>query len=745
MHTSARSILVLSALLTTNQALPQSVSFLAPQEFDVGEQPGSMAVADFNRDGVNDIAVVISTPPPVASEGVAIMLGLGSGFETPQIVYRAPAAVFSVAAGDFNGDGIADLAVVANAPFSGPGSVVILLGTGDGTFGEPSSFMTGTSSPSRGLALGDFNGDGNLDAVATNMGPSNSLSVLLGNGDGSFQPANVIDLGIAPAVPWSVAAADFNEDGQLDVVVAVPGPSHFVCVLLGDGKGGLQPPVRYETGVGALAVAVGDFNRDGHFDVAVALGAGGVSVLLGNGDGTFQPASNYDAGVEPIWLAVGDFNNDAVPDLVVANYRSQDASVLFGNGDGTFQAPFNLDAGSSPQWVVAADFNGDGISDFAVSDYLGANVAVVLSNGDSSFRARPSLLRGMPTWASVAGDFNGDGVSDLAVSNNIVPGAIEVMLSRGDGTFGEPISTPLPGCAGQCGPVALAVADFNRDGELDIAVADANVGIVILLGNGDGTFQRGAIVPVGNIGFNTASLVVSDFNGDGIPDWAVSVERENLVVVALGNGNGTFRSVRGFIVESDPEAIAVADFNQDGFQDLVVTNLFSNSFSLLLGRGDGTFEAAQSHDLQHLSRAIGAGDFNGDGIPDVVVTRDQGGGNRHNSVLVFLGNGDGTFQPAAVFPGGIYNPFQIVVADLNGDGKQDLLIGNALANSLSVLLGDGEGRFEPAMTFATGNNPNSIAIGDFNGDGMLDLASANIPTDVGGYSISVLLNATPRP
>ncbi len=174
-----------------------------------------------------------------------------------------------------------------------------------------------------------------------------------------------------------------------------------------------------------------------------------------------------------------------------------------------------------------------------------------------------------------------------------------------------------------------------------------------------------------------------------------------------------------------------------------MTNRFSHSFSLLLGRGDGTFEPAQNHDTEQGSVAIAVGDFNGDAIPDVVVTRGQGGGDRHNSVLVFLGNGDGTFQPPNRFPGGIYNPFQLVVADLNGDGKQDLVIGNALANSLSVLLGDGDGRFEPAVTFATGNNPNSIAIGDFNRDGKPDLATANTLTDVGTYSISVLINDTP--
>src|SRR5262249_1496528 len=285
-----------------------------------------------------------------------------------------------------------------------------------------------------------------LDVVITNMAPWDSVSVLFGNGDGAFQPANVTELGVPYLVPWSVAVADFDEDGRLDVVVGLQSGSHFISVLLGDGEGGFQPPMTYETGLEAQAVAGGDFNRGGDSDVAVAFKGsffppqpGGVSVLLGNGDGTFQPASNYQAGAEPVRLAVGDFDNDGAPDLVVANQRSEDVSILFGRGDGTFAPSLNLDAGGTPQWVVTGDFNGDGISDFAVTDYLGANVAVVLSNGDRSFHARPSLLRGMPTWAASAGDFDGDGISDLAVTNNIVPGAIEVLLSNGDGSFRGPI------------------------------------------------------------------------------------------------------------------------------------------------------------------------------------------------------------------------------------------------------------------------------------------------------------------
>jgi len=155
------------------------------------------------------------------------------------------------------------------------------------------------------------------------------------------------------------------------------------------------------------------------------------------------------------------------------------------------------------------------------------------------------------------------------------------------------------------------------------------------------------------------------------------------------------------------------------------------------------FEPARNQDLGFGSKLIAAGDFNQDGFPDVVVTLDQGGGERHNSAFLFLGNGDGTFQAPSRFLGGIYNAGQLAVADLNGDGNEDLVIANATANSLAVLLGDGQGNFQPAITFATGNDPGSIAIGDFNNDGKPDLATANRQTDVGADSISVLINDTP--
>jgi hypothetical protein len=239
------------------------------------------------------------------------------------------------------------------------------------------------------VAVGDFNGDGKQDLVVTDAA-TNGVSVLLGNGDGSFQAAQGFAAGYSPDF---VAVADVNGDGKPDLVVADAGGyghSGGVSVLLGNGDGTFQAPRTFGAGLHPISVAVADFNGDGKPDLAVANLGGGVSVLLGNGDGTFQAAQNFAAGSAPESVAVGDFNGDGKSDLVVANNSSSNVSVLLGNGDGTFQAAQSFTTGSGPFSVAVGDFNGDGKLDLAVTN-VGAGVSVLLGNGDGTFQTPPEL------------------------------------------------------------------------------------------------------------------------------------------------------------------------------------------------------------------------------------------------------------------------------------------------------------------------------------------------------------------
>ena len=297
-------------------------------------------------------------------------------------------------------------------------------------------------------------------------------------------------------------------------------------------------------------------------------------------------------GTNPSAIAVGDFNRDGKLDLVVVNSSSNLLTILLGNGDGTFTPAPSPSTGDDPGSVVVGDFNGDGIPDLAVTNQADSNLTILLGNGDGTFMpgAFPSLYGAVP-YAVVAGDFNGDGKLDLAVANS--NDQVTILLGNGDGTFTPTASPPNTGNI----PVFLAVGDFNGDGWLDLAVANLDSdSITILLGNGDGSFTPAASsVPIpGPSNSAPFSLAVADFNQDGKPDLVVAVPSEGTMML-LGNGDGTFEPAASLpSTGTEPIALAVGDFNADGILDLAVSNAGSGNVTLLLGKGDGTFTAAVS-------------------------------------------------------------------------------------------------------------------------------------------------------
>jgi len=529
------------------------------------------------------------------------------------------------------------------------GSVSVLLGNGDGTFEAGVEY--GVGSKPNSLATGDLNGDGYLDLAVAN-GESHTFSIYLGNGDGTFQPG--VDYGGISSSTY-MAIGDFDEDGHLDLVM--PGDRSRLSIFLGNGDGTFQAPAS-DAGF-ADAVVVEDFNGDHHLDLTtVHTDRNKVSIVFGNGDGTFQAPLTYLAGTDPQSVATEDFNGDGHVDLAVANAGSNNVSVLLGNGDGAFQTAVNYGAGDNPHSVAIGALNGDGYLDLAVANAGSNNVSVLLGNGDGTFRTAVNYGAGDNPYSVAIGDFNGDGHSDLAVANSAYDtrgtSNVSVLLGNGDGTFQARVDYG----AGDW-PHSVAIGDFDGDGHLDLAVLAIDIddpdlfgnNVWVLLGNGDGTFEAAVAYPVG-WSSGAAAVAVGDFNEDTYPDLAVAnVGLYPLMVshisVLLGNGDGTLRGQVVYGAGQGPKSIAIGDFNGDGHLDLAVANEEDDNVSIYVGNGNGAFTRSQVlYGVGQYPASIAIGDFNGDGHPDLVVANS---GDDNVSVLINTGATAGCFIATAAF------------------------------------------------------------------------------------------------
>ncbi len=309
------------------------------------------------------------------------------------------------------------------------------------------------------------------------------------------------------------------------------------------------------------------------------------------------------------------------------------------------------------------------------------------------------------------GDFNSDGINDIATAGvyAIANDKVTVLLGVGAGSFG-PATTFSTGESGAHS--SIAIADFNKDGGQDLAVANSKNDISILLGTGTGSFGTAATFPTES---NPSSVTVGDFNGDGNPDMAVANSGGNTVSILLGTGTGSFGSPTNYPVGLTPRSVAVGEFNGDGIPDLAVANSGGNTVSILLGTGTGSFGLAANFTVGNGPSSLAIGDFNNDGKLDISTANYNSA-----SVSVLLGTGTGSFGSATNFAVG--SPFYLAIGDLNGDGSLDIAVANGGGSpEFSIFLGDGSGSFGSPITFFTESNPLSVAIGDLTGDGKPDL------------------------
>jgi hypothetical protein len=715
--------------------------------------------ADFNGDGKQDVGTLVgvnyNTVTSLWTFAISAVLSNGNGtFQAAQLTPN-PNGTWDdeILSADLNGDGKPDL-VVVHTP--GPATFDVFLGNGDGTFAlaNPTPIPLSSTNLIAGV-LSDVSGDGEVDLVVIDDQSPATLSVILGNGDGTFQSANTAALSSGNLS--NVAFADFNGDGKIDFAATDSNSNGQTVVYLAQSNGTYlagAPLVTAEHVYGTCSTAAGDLNGDGKPEIVTANCGSNLEELIvyvNNGDGTFQSGKYYapaedsgagtDADLSPVAVTIADVNGDGKNDIVCSNYTSSDVTILLGNGDGTVKIPnagYSI-GGNAGYPAVVADFNGDGLADIVIPDE-NYSLVYLQGYGDGSFRAAKDYYApifddyGANSTAIASGDFNGDGYPDFVVGNNgynqygVSTIGITVFLSRPDGTL-------MPGVNYGSGGnfVGVAVADFDGDKILDIAaVDDTNNLVQIFHGRGDGTFAMTSSYSTG--GSDSSFVVTGDFNSDGHPDLAVANWTSEDLSVLLNDGTGAFLPAVVYPVNASIESIATNDLNGDGFLDLVAVDSYPGAVSVLLGNADGSFQAANtsSWNYNYLGN-LALGDLNGDGIPDLAVTVDDRTSVGSTGLAVAKGNGDGSFQPPVFYSTTMQNmvfnqpyPGDVKMFDLDGDGRLDLLYTNEAYGTVGILFNTGANPFAAAMfydpvEYAGGNYANFMTLADVNQDGAMDV------------------------
>jgi len=690
----------------------------------VGSFPYAVVAADFDGDGILDVAVANHS-----SANLSVLLNNGNNTFAAKVDYATGAQPSAIAAGDFDGDGNTDL-VTANYA---SGTVSLLLNQGNGTFAAKVDYTVGSSAQS--VSIADYDGDGKIDLAVAKFYVG--VSVLFNQGSGTFGAPVDYPMGAN-----RVAAGDLDGNGTPDLAVT-DRSGNKVRVLLNQGNGTFGSNVGYTTGSEPDALVLADLNGDGTRDIAVAnVGTITVSTLANAGNGTFAAKVDYNTGYYPTAVVAADMNADGKLDLVTSSGGTASVSVHL---NGNFANRADYPTGDSAQALAPLDMNGDGKLDLAVTGSFSDTVRIMQNLGSGTFASdnQPDYLaNAADPWPVVAADLNGDSKIDLAT---VGTNAVKVLFNGGTGSSWTS-GTYTTGSY----PSAVAAADFNGDGKVDLATANYQ-SISVLLAQGGSAFAPKVdyTAPMG-----THYIVAADFTGDGKPDLATVKHDDamggsssvNSVQIWFNNGSGSFTANGTYSMGGSMQnlcgnvlygpkrdaVLAAADVDGDGLIDIAFANCDVGGVSVLRNQGGGSFGSGGSYNSVN-PRSVIAADLNGDGLADLASA------NGDDTVTVALNQGGGTFAPVSYDM--IWEPYSLKAADLNNDAKLDLVVTNNRSHTLGVLLNQGSGVFGMEASYAAAWNPQSLTTGDLNGDGRPDLAF----TAYNSTTVSVSPNACLNP
>ena len=541
--------------------------------------------------------------------------------------------------------------------------------------------------------------------------------------------------------PNCVVAADVNGDGKLDLITANyfsfdNGLGNTLTVLTNNGSGVFGSNATLTVGGGPYCVVAADINGDGKVDL-ISVSTNTLTVLTNNGIGVFGSNATLTVGNGPTSVAAADVNGDGKVDLITANFNygsGNTLTVLTNNGKGVFGSNATLTVGSGPRYVVASDVNGDGKLDLISANYGGGNgntLTVLTNNGKGVFGSNATLTVGSGPYCVVAADVNGDGKLDL-ISANYGDGngnTLTVLTNNGIGVFGSNATLTVG-----LGPRSIVAADLYGHGKLDLISANINNGtLTVLTNNGTGVFGSNTTLNILNISSPPRWVVAADVNNDGKLDLICAnlVDCTLTVLTQIPGPPPLIAFVSStFAVSNGPNWVVATDVNGDGKLDLISANYGTSdngggfTLTVLTNNGNGVFGFNATLNLSNSlflpsPICVAAADINGDGKPDLISVNLNS-----DTLTVLTNNGSGCFGSNATLNVGI-SPIRVAIADINGDGKPDLICVNMVDNTLTVLTNNGGGIFSSNATLKVGFGPRSIAVTDINGNGKPDLIVAN--------------------